>query len=120
MDFSALLAALNQASGFELYRLRVAIDRQRGNGAQSPNDANARPYAAVIFTIDGVKQLRFRQRALLGLAELEPIAVVAEPRFAIAPQAHEKLLAARKLTIVNAKQERRIGGGGSRELAVCE
>ena len=27
MDFSALLAALNQASGFELYRLRVAIDR---------------------------------------------------------------------------------------------
>jgi LysM repeat protein len=27
MDFSALLAALNQASGFELYRLRAAIDR---------------------------------------------------------------------------------------------
>jgi len=27
MDFSAMLAALNQASGFELYRLRVAIDR---------------------------------------------------------------------------------------------
>lgn len=27
MDFAALLAALNQASGFELYRLRVAIDR---------------------------------------------------------------------------------------------
>ena len=27
MDFSALLAALNQASGFELYRLRVAIDK---------------------------------------------------------------------------------------------
>src|SRR5574337_1101194 len=27
MDFSALRAALNQASGFELYRLRVAIDR---------------------------------------------------------------------------------------------
>lgn len=26
MDFSALLAALNQASGFELYRLRAAID----------------------------------------------------------------------------------------------
>ena len=27
MDFAALLAALNQASGFRLYRLRVAIDR---------------------------------------------------------------------------------------------
>lgn len=27
MDFSQLLAALNQASGFELYRLRAAIDR---------------------------------------------------------------------------------------------
>lgn len=27
MDFSALLKALNEASGFELYRLRVAIDR---------------------------------------------------------------------------------------------
>ncbi|TSJ87181.1 hypothetical protein [Chitinimonas sp. BJB300] len=27
MDFSALLKALNEASGFELFRLRVAIDR---------------------------------------------------------------------------------------------
>lgn len=27
MDFSQLLAALNQASGFELYRLRAAIER---------------------------------------------------------------------------------------------
>jgi hypothetical protein len=27
MDFSSLLSALNQASGFELYRLRAAIDR---------------------------------------------------------------------------------------------
>jgi hypothetical protein len=27
MDFSAMLSALNQASGFELYRLRAAIDR---------------------------------------------------------------------------------------------
>lgn len=27
MDFSAMLTALNQASGFELYRLRLAIDR---------------------------------------------------------------------------------------------
>lgn len=27
MDFSQLLAALNQASGYELYRLRAAIDR---------------------------------------------------------------------------------------------
>ena len=27
MDFAAVLQALNQASGFELYRLRAAIDR---------------------------------------------------------------------------------------------
>jgi hypothetical protein len=27
MDFSAMLSSLNQASGFELYRLRAAIDR---------------------------------------------------------------------------------------------
>lgn len=27
MDYSALLSALNQASGFDLYRLRAAIDR---------------------------------------------------------------------------------------------
>ncbi len=27
MNFSALIEALNQASGFELYRLRAAIDR---------------------------------------------------------------------------------------------
>lgn len=27
MDFSAMLGSLNQASGFELYRLRAAIDR---------------------------------------------------------------------------------------------
>jgi len=27
MEFATLLAAMNQASGFELYRLRAAIDR---------------------------------------------------------------------------------------------
>lgn len=27
MNFAALLNAMNQASGFELYRLRAAIDR---------------------------------------------------------------------------------------------
>ena len=31
MDFAAVLQALNQASGFELYRLRAAIDRVLAN-----------------------------------------------------------------------------------------
>lgn len=54
------------------------------------------------------------------LAEIEPIAVVAEPRLAVAPLPHEKLLASRKLAIVSTQQEHRIGGDSGSDFAVRE
>ena len=62
-----------------------AVHCERGNAPQSPDDANARSHTALVFRIDGVEQLRLRQRTLLSLAEVEPITVVAQPRFPGAP-----------------------------------
>lgn len=95
-----------------------AWDGDGRNRTQPAHHAHALADAAIELVIELIEPSPLWHGALLGFAELEPIVVVGEPRFVVAPSTHDRIAAAQQVAIVRAKDEDRISQSGVCELAM--